>query len=305
MAFPPTKFSFRQDGTFRIMQLTDTHHITGDERSARGLDNVKRMLDLEKPDLVIHTGDIIFGKPAADCLREILTPIAERNIPFAVTLGNHDEEFGLTRREVLDVIRTIPGNINTLPPAINGVSNGVVSIQSADNQTQWVLYLLDTGRDSGNIGIDGYGYLHWDQIEWYRQHSMTFRKNNGGEPVPSLAFMHIPLCEYIDALREKEPKIIGNQQEAPCPSALNSGFFVQMMEQGDIKAVIAGHEHDNDYVQTYHGKRLIYGRYSGGDTVYNNLGQNGCRMFLMKEGSPECQTWIRLFDGTREQEVTF
>ena len=90
-AFPDLKF--REDGTFKILQLTDTHYVAGDPRSRRALLNVEEMLDLEKPDLVIHTGDIIYGKPAEESLREILTPISTRRIPFAVTFGNHDEEF--------------------------------------------------------------------------------------------------------------------------------------------------------------------------------------------------------------------
>ena len=56
-------FKFK-NGKFKVLQLTDTHYLTGDPRSERALKNVREMLDLEKPDLVIHTGDIIFGKPA-------------------------------------------------------------------------------------------------------------------------------------------------------------------------------------------------------------------------------------------------
>ena len=83
-------FFFNKEGKFKILQLTDTHYIAGDPRSVRALDNVNQMLDLEKPDLVIHTGDIVFGKPAEQSVREILAPMAERKIPFAVTFGNQD-----------------------------------------------------------------------------------------------------------------------------------------------------------------------------------------------------------------------
>ena len=108
--FPDLKF--RADGTFKILQLTDTHYVSGDPRSRRALLNVEEMLDSEKPDLVIHTGDVIFGKPAEESLREILSPIAERRIPFAVTFGNHDEEFGKNRREAYEIVRSLPYNLN-------------------------------------------------------------------------------------------------------------------------------------------------------------------------------------------------
>ena len=60
--FPDLKFN--SNGKFKILQLTDTHYVSGDPRSERALKNVAEMLDTERPDLVIHTGDVIFGKPA-------------------------------------------------------------------------------------------------------------------------------------------------------------------------------------------------------------------------------------------------
>ena len=44
------------------------------------------------------------------------------------------------------------------------------------------------------------------------------------------------------------------------------------------------------------GILLAYGRYTGGDTVYNNL-SNGARVIEMTEGSTNFRTWIRLKDG--------
>jgi hypothetical protein len=90
-------FTFNAQGKFRIMQITDTHYIAGDARSKRAMDNLIQMLDTEKPDLVIHTGDIIFAKPAERSFDELFAPIIERKIPFAVALG-------------LDGAPTVPGH---------------------------------------------------------------------------------------------------------------------------------------------------------------------------------------------------
>ena len=59
-------FHFRADGTFTVLQFTDTHYIVGDPRSQRALECVKEALESVKPDLVIHTGDIVFGRPDLD-----------------------------------------------------------------------------------------------------------------------------------------------------------------------------------------------------------------------------------------------
>jgi long-chain fatty acid transport protein len=55
-------FKFKENKKFKILQFTDTHYIAGDPRSERAMKNVIEMLDTEKPDLVIHTGDVIFGE---------------------------------------------------------------------------------------------------------------------------------------------------------------------------------------------------------------------------------------------------
>ena len=293
------------NGKFKILQFTDTHFIGGDARSQRALDNVAEMLDAEKPDLVIHTGDIIFAKPARENLTQILSPITERNIPFAVALGTHDEEFGLSRTEVLDYIRQMPGCLNTPAKEMHGASNDVITINSSDGRKQWALYLFDTGNKAQEFPeLKSYDYIHADQLDWYRQISQNLKKENQGTPLPSLAFMHIPITEYLDGLSDSRRQIRGNLGENPCSPVINSGAFVAMREQGDIKAVVCGHDHDDDYVMKWRGLYMMYGRYSGGDTVYNNLKPNGARIFELTEGSPSFKTWIRLKGGRIEQVLT-
>lgn len=295
-------FTFNKNGKFKILQFTDTHFIAGDARAERALATVREMVEIEKPDLVIHTGDIIYGKPARESLQELLSVFSSRGIPFAVTLGNHDEEFGLTRHEVFEVVRSLPHNVNTPTKNLHGESNELITI-SSDGRVKWALYLLDTGNQSTDIKIGTYDYLHLDQIAWYREQSLRLREVNGGVPVPALAFSHIPIYEHFQALDDRKKKLKGNWGEAPCPSTINSGFFAQTQEMADVRALISGHDHDNDYVMKWREKYLIYGRYSGGDTVYNNLKPNGCRLFELTDGSDSFRTWIRLSGGAVDQEL--
>ncbi len=299
--FPSFKF---KNGKFKILQFTDTHYIAGDSRSERALKNVRQMLDMEKPDLVIHTGDIIFGKPAEQSLKEILTPISERHIPFAVTLGNHDQQFGMTRQEVFDYVKTLPGNINQGVPGLTGASNDIITLQSANGSNKWILYLFDSLENIQVEGLKGYDFIHHDQIEWYTQQSKTFTQQNGGKPIPSLAFFHIPLPEFKTALEEKWLTMNGYIRENPGCSKYNSGLFIQMKELGDIKAIICGHDHNNDYVHLWQEMLFIYGRFSGCDTVYNDLKPNGARIFEMEEDKETIHTWIRLYDqGIIQDEI--
>ncbi|MBR1510852.1 MAG: metallophosphoesterase family protein [Bacteroidales bacterium] len=311
--------AFRTDGTFTLLQFTDTHYITGDPRSARALDCVKEALEAVKPDLVIHTGDILFGKPDLDSAREILQPLSDSGIPWAVALGNHDSQFGSTREAVFKLIRAMPGNVN-LPPkdGVYGCSNDVITLSGAKG-VERVFYLFDS-MDAvvlkGEEDIHCYDYIRHNQIAWYRSLSEKFKADNNGTPVPSLAFFHIPLCELQEALSAGVQPLCGNNGEPPCPSRLNSGLFAQFREMGDVQAIVTGHDHDCDYVLQYGGIYFIYGRFSGGDTIYNHLGPqgyipsdgptapgtvSGCRVFKFREGTEGFETCVRLQGGQIQQ----
>ena len=313
------KFSFGPGGTFTVVQFTDTHYIAGDPRSERALRCVQDALDGVKPDLVIHTGDVVFGRPDIESAMEILAPLASSGIPWAVALGNHDSQFGSTREDIFKAIRSLPGCVN-LPPksGVYGCSNDVLTLSGASG-VEHVFYLFDS-MDAvilkGEEDIHCYDYIRHSQIAWYRAHSERFTRENGGAPVPSIAFFHIPLCELPEALAAGVQPVCGNNGEPPCPSRLNSGLFAQFREMGDVKAIVTGHDHDCDYVLPYGGINFIYGRFSGGDTIYNHLGPNGyipsdthtapgtvsgCRVFRFTAGEPGFRTWVRLYGGDVQQ----
>ncbi len=295
------KFSFGPGGTFTVLQFTDTHYIAGDPRSERALRCVQEALEGVKPDLVIHTGDVVFGRPDIESAMEILSPLSSSGIPWAVALGNHDSQFGSTREDMFKAIRSLPGCVN-LPP-----KNGVLF----DSMDAVIL--------KGEEDIHCYDYIRHSQIAWYRAHSERFARENGGAPVPSMAFFHIPLCELPEALAAGVQPVCGNNGEPPCPSRLNSGLFAQFREMGDVKAIVTGHDHDCDYVLPYGGINFIYGRFSGGDTIYNHLGPDGyipsdthtapgtvsgCRVFRFTAGEPGFRTWVRLYGGEIRQDFS-
>lgn len=127
------KISFREDGTLKIAQFTDTHYIHGDSKSDTTILNIKSILDSEKPDLVILTGDIVTGKPVKEGWNDITTLFIEREIPFAVTLGNHDDENGVTRSELEEIITAYPFNINYSTRTLSsGVMNNSIPVYGSE-----------------------------------------------------------------------------------------------------------------------------------------------------------------------------
>ena len=300
------KLSYNKDGKFKILQLTDTHYVSGDPRSEKVLENINVVLDAEKPDLVIHTGDLIFGKPAEASICEVLDPISKREIPFAVVFGNHDDEFDKTRRELFEIVKSIPHSLISTTEGIFGVTNYILTLASPEGKdVDRVLYLFDSNAYSGIEGIKGYDHVRFDQIAWYRDRSRNFTKRNEGKPVSSLAFFHIPLPEHKNAACDDGAILIGTRGEAVCSSAINSGLFGAMKEMGDVQALFHGHDHNNDYAVSWNKLFFIYGRFSGCDTVYNDLKPNGARVIELTAGEKSFRSWIRLSDGSMIQDLKY
>ena len=256
------RLKYNSNGKIKILQFTDTHYIEGDERSERALKNVIQMLDAEKPDFVIHTGDIVFGKPAETSARHILQPLVDRKIPFAVAMGNHDSDCDLSRTDMFKVLRSIPGNVNTIDDeGISGCSNDIITL-SGSKGVDRVFYLFDSGNRVEIAGQKGWSYVHDDQIAWYKKHSREFTEANGGKPVPSLAFFHIPVPEYKEAIRDTSRVMMGNIGEEPGAPKVNSGLYLAMREMGDVQGIVTGHDHNSDFVMLWQDFFLIYGRLS-------------------------------------------
>ena len=60
------RLTFNKEGTFKIVQFTDIHYQHGNPKSDTALLLINRVLDREKPDMVVFTGDIVTGKPAKE-----------------------------------------------------------------------------------------------------------------------------------------------------------------------------------------------------------------------------------------------
>ena len=300
------KLSFSKEGTFKIVQFTDMHYKHGDPRSDTTLLLISRVLDAEKPDMVVFTGDIVTG-PVQQGWDAVTRHVIERKIPFAVTLGNHDHEQGVTRTTIMELVTSYPFNINSLSALTPGrVMDNVIPVYSSKDHLKEaaLVYCFDSGAYSTIDGVKGYGWITTDQIAWYREQSMYYTIQNNFTPLPALAYFHIPLPEYRLAFNEEKNRHYGVRKEDECSPALNSGMFLAMREMRDVMATFVGHDHVNDYIVYHHDIALAYGCFSGWKTTYTPE-SNGARVVLLREQKREFDTWIRWLDGTISQRVTY
>lgn len=292
-----TELKFNKDGKFKIVQFTDVHFKYKNPASDVALERINEVLDAEHPDLVIFTGDVIYAAPADTGMCTVIEQVAKRKLPYVVTFGNHDNEQGMTREQLYDIIRQIPGNL--MPDRGTSLSpDYTLTVKSSVNPQKdaLVLYCMDSHSYSPLEDVKGYAWFTFEQIEWYRRQSKAFTECNGGQPLPALAFFHIPLPEYNEAASSENAILRGTRMEEACAPKMNTGMFAAMKEAGDIMGIFVGHDHDNDYAVMWKNILLAYGRYTGGNTVYNHL-PNGARVIVLEEGTRNFTTWIRQKGG--------
>jgi hypothetical protein len=300
------KLSFNKEGEFKVVQFTDMHYVHGNPKSDTTLLLVPYILDSEKPDLVVFTGDIVTG--SVEGWDVITKYVIDREISFAVTLGNHDHENGVTREKIAELVTSYPFNVNSINNIGGRVLNDAIPVYHSEKHLNpaALIYCFDSGAYSTIDGVGGYGWITTDQIEWYKKQSMHYTVQNNFNPLPALAYFHIPLPEYRTAFNDKKNISFGERNEDECSSELNSGMFLAMKEMKDIMATFVGHEHINDYIVNFYNIALAYGHFSGWTTTYTpKPAVNGVRVVVLKEGKREFVTWLHQMDGTIKHKVTY
>lgn len=301
-----TSLRFDRRGEFRIVQFTDLHFAFGNPGSETVLERLEEILTIEKPDLAVLTGDIIFGRPADKSLRSVLDTVDSLGVRFCAVFGNHDDEFGLDKTILYGLMS---GYRTCVMPPCNGNGPGdyVLELLSSDGSSvAGLLYMIDSNAyvfdEYGEFA--SYDHIHGEQIDWYRNVSASYTAAGGGKPLPGVAFFHIPLPEFKEAALREDTPLIGSHLEPVCPPDHNSGFFEAVKERGDIYAIFVGHDHDNDFALEWQEVLLAYGRYSGGNNVYGNL-PGGARVIVLSEGLRRLESYIRLSGGGMVNHIVY
>lgn len=102
------ELTFNAAGKFKIVQFTDIHWKHGSPNGQKVLRLMASVLDKERPDLVILTGDIVTSQPAEQGWVAVTKPMIDRNINWAAVLGNHDDERDLSRAGIISLLKELP-----------------------------------------------------------------------------------------------------------------------------------------------------------------------------------------------------
>ncbi|MDX2414253.1 MAG: metallophosphoesterase family protein [Bacteroidales bacterium] len=295
------RLHFSDNKHFKIVQFTDTHFFIGGERSSEVLDNIQAIMDAEKPNLVILTGDIVTGGgenwPTIESWELLTDLLIEFKTPYALVFGNHDDEAQTSREELLEYLAKRPYCLlsDEEGDKVAGVGNYTLPVYNHVGVVEKLIYCMDSRSYAlpNKHGVDGYGWFDKSQLNWFaRTNQSWLLKNNN---VQSLLFFHIPLPEYKQAFFNGEFRN-GVRMEEECSPLINTGMFSEMLLQGNVLGSFVGHDHNNNYVAQLYNICLCYGYFSGGNS-YGDLPLNGARIILLEENARTFTTWIRRIDG--------
>lgn len=315
------KLKFRDDGTFRVLMMSDLQESA--RYDIRSLRSVEALLDEADPDLVILGGDNCDGHEIKNenDLKEFLdvftAPFEKRGILWAHVFGNHDHDAHVDISRQQEIYESYPHCISShTDESVHGKSNFMLPVLNKDGEVALAIWCLDTnhcvdeldsllGGDARKkialpnqpIGYGPWGMLYFDQLLWYYNTSRELEKV-AGKKIPGLLCMHIAPYEYQTARANPDVCVKdGSYDENLDSTPFNSGLFSLLLQRGDIKAISCGHTHMNDFDAEYCGIRLFWDACVG-YRCYGVDERRGGRLFVYNEKNPSVveSKMIRTFD---------
>lgn len=271
---------FDSNGRFRILNYSDIQDdMTLDARAKMF---IRRTVTIEQPDLIVLTGDNVYGNSVSGetntktAIAQFMDIFESLGVPVALVFGNHDDDgSALSKEEQMAFYRTYSVCIaHDENSSLAGCGTYYVPIYAYRNRSKvaFNLWMFDTGSTKN---MSGYDYMRANQLNWYVNQSNKLKAANGGSLVPSIAFQHIVVKEIYSALKKVSSSTAGAisydgsyyvlpntassdsvLNEYPCPSKYGDEFAT-VVNQGDVRAIVCGHDHTNQFVVPYQGVDLI------------------------------------------------
>lgn len=260
------KLTVSANTAFKICHITDIHLGTfplkeEDERTLAGIDQVLTTNDF---DLIMVTGDLIWGKineAPKESLAELFKVLNRSGVPVALTYGNHDTEGNFSRADLRNYENMLANPATKENPfVINDRENYTLDIYH-DDQVRNRIFVWDSGDYFNSAVKEGYATLEPEQVMWFNDQAIERDAH-----ATDLAFMHIPLFEYYLA---EDNILAGTKGEKICSGWYSSGLFYAFIKQQNVKALFVGHDHENNYRSSVDGVELSYGNVAG----YNTYGE--------------------------------
>ena len=276
----------------RLLQFTDIHFFNGaiqdpeleTQKRNRTLDDIRRLIDHAKPDVLLVTGDLWHNNPdnrGAEFMAYAIEQCASWGVPWAFTWGNHDQlsDYAVGHAAFLKAK-------DSFYAGGDSGGNYVLALEGSDRQRLVEIFCLN----SRGIGVDRHAR------KFVLEAAATLDEQRS-RPMRLGAF-HIPVKQYKDVWDTGIARgIIG---EDVCLEA-EDGSSVPVFHEAGIQAVVCGHDHVNDYSGVMEGVDLIYGRATGHGGYGGDDVAKGAKLYTI-DPAQKVMKWVSLLpDGTTWQ----
>lgn len=315
-------------GKFTVLQVSDPQDLQFVRKT------MVKMLDAAydrvNPDLVVFTGDNILGNHLRDArfgsrkvilspdgeyeamktaIHHIAEPVDRRGIPFTMIYGNHDDMNFISKEKQAEIWRGYDSFVGLDDSGDSGdVATFNLPVMSSDGKkTAFNLWFIDSARldkaeEKCHTGVKK------QAVEWYINKSNRLKEQNGGKPVPSVLFQHIPFSEMtrlnspckkddygaLPLFKKGEPEKYIRLDPAVADGFLgepidgceeNNGEFDAIKKQGDVAAAVFGHDHRNNFIAELDGIRIFQSSAASFRCYGNRF--RGVRVIEINENEPE------------------
>lgn len=274
----PIKNLYFKNNRFKIVQLTDLHllfprFIFSDYKT---YEFIEQLLLVERPDLVVVTGDVTLSIFNFSAVKHFFRFLDQFDIPWAFTFGNHDGQFGHSKKYISNRLKGFTNSCYEVGPNnIKGYSNYFVNLVDEKFNVKYALYFLDSLIERKHLSDS--------QIEWFEEMSEKYHSK-----VDKIVFFHIPLKEFQDARKEG---IISGEHREKISTPKDSSRAFNSFKNHRVKGIFVGHDHQNDFTARYEDVLLAYGRSSGFTGYGGKRALKGARIIEVEEES-KIRTWI-------------
>lgn len=317
------------EGNFKILVVADPQCDTK-KQWYEARDELEVLIERSNPDFVLINGDMNSNNNVPSDMWELfIYPITSRNIYWSTTNGNHDpysaKNYAMYKRYKYCLNNTV--NVTDPNYEYYRPMNYVIPIYSNDKEK--IVFAI-YGMDSGTVNEYGYEGLTKKQIKWYKSKSNKLKDLNGGDKVTSLLCIHIPLTQTLDMVYSSSGKngeiygitnqngnsiknyvlengtVIKNANIHTTAPQNDQGMFKEILNQGDIKVAIFGHEHKTNIIGSYKGVLLGFaGKLSTG--CYSDNLCRGGRVIEFNQSAPQNFKvyWIGSMQSSKDQEAIY
>ena len=252
------------DKDYKILCLTDIHIRnfatfgaclgTNFILDGMGKIQIKKLIKNENPDLIVVGGDTVLTSWNDICTQQFCDFMDEFEIPWAQIFGNHDYEGRADKAKLAEIYESAKYSLFKCGPEnMDGMGNYVINLTRNDKPV-YTLFMFDDGMFRVVDHEITYGGIGKNQIKWYEWAVKGIANENGGNVVPNIAFMHVPVPEYKE---QQDNFKMGLRLEETTCATVNDGFFDSFKANGGTH-MFAGHDHNNNFISEKDGIELNY-----------------------------------------------